>query len=151
MKKILIALIALISFTTANSQVKDPVSFEFKANKRAPGIYEIVITADIPKPWHMYSQRTPSGGPIPTKVTFNKNPLIFKEGKLSEKGKMEKINDKVFGVQVFYYSGKVVYSQVVKVKGLVSTNITGTIAYMVCDDTQCLPPTKKTFDIKLQK
>ena len=64
---------------------------------------------------------------------------------------MEKINDKVFGVQVFYYSSKVVYSQVVKVKGLVNTNITGTIAYMVCDDTQCLPPTKKTFDIKLQK
>jgi len=150
MKKILIALIALISFSTANSQVKDPVCFQFKANKRAPGIYEIVITADIAKPWHMYSQSTPAGGPIPTKITFNKNPLIVKEGKLLEKGKMEKINDKVFGVQVFYYSGKVVYAQVVKVKGLVNTNITGTISYMVCDDTQCLPPTKKTFDIKLQ-
>jgi thiol:disulfide interchange protein DsbD len=150
MKKILIAITALISFSTANSQVKDPVCFQFKANKRAPGIYEIVITADITKPWHMYSQSTPAGGPIPTKITFNKNPLIVKEGKLLEKGKMEKINDKVFGVQVFYYSGKVVYAQVVKVKGLLNTNITGTISYMVCDDTQCLPPTKKTFDIKLQ-
>ncbi len=150
MKKILIALTALLSFSIVNSQVKDPVSFQFKANKRAPGIYEIVITADVAKPWHMYSQNTPAGGPIPTKIIFNKNPLILKEGKLSEKGKLEKINDKVFGVQVFYYSGKVVYAQVVKVKGLVSTNITGTINYMVCDDTQCLPPTKKSFDIKLQ-
>lgn len=150
MKFFLIAVISLFSFSIANSQVKDPVSFQFKANKRAPGIYEMVITADIAKPWHMYSQSTPSGGPIPTKITFNKNPLIIKEGKLSEKGKMEKINDKVFGVQVFYFSGKVIYSQVVKVKGLVSTNITGTVSYMVCDDTQCLPPTKKTFDIKLQ-
>jgi len=150
MKKILIAIIALISFSIANGQVKDPVGFQFKANKRAQGIYEIVITADIAKSWHMYSQTTPKGGPIPTKITFNNNPLIVKEGKLSEKGKMEKINDKVFGVQVFYYSDKVVYSQVVKVKGLVNTNITGTVSYMVCDDTQCLPPTKKTFDIKLQ-
>jgi len=150
MKKILIAIVVLISFSTAYAQVKDPVGFQFKANKRATGIYEIVITADISKPWHMYSQSTPKGGPIPTKITFNNNPLIVKEGKLSEKGKMEKINDKVFGVQVFYYSDKVVYAQVVKVKGSVSTNISGTISYMVCDDTQCLPPTKKTFDLKLQ-
>ena len=150
MKKILIAIIAIFFFAEVNSQVKDPVNFQFQANKRAPGIYEIVITAEIASPWHMYSQSTPSGGPIPTKVTFNNNPLIVKEGKVSEKGKMEKINDKVFGVQVFYYSSKVVYSQVVKVKGLVSTNISGTVSYMVCDDKQCLPPTKKTFDIKLQ-
>ena len=87
---------------------------------------------------------------MPTKISFNKNPLIVKEGKTKETGKMEKINDKVFGVQVFYYSGKVVYSQVVKVKGSVRTNITGTVSFMVCDDTQCLPPTKKTFDLKLQ-
>ncbi len=150
MKKILIAIIVLFFFANANSQVKDPVNFTFQANKRAPGIYEIVITADIAKPWHMYSQTTPEGGPIPTKITFVKNPLIVKEGKLSEKGKLEKINDKVFGVQVFFYSGKVVYAQIVKVKGIVNTNISGTISYMVCDDTQCLPPTKKTFDIKLQ-
>ena len=44
MKKILIAIIAIFVFVEANSQVKDPVSFQYQANKRAPGIYEIVIT-----------------------------------------------------------------------------------------------------------
>ncbi len=150
MKKFLFVFISMLFLGNANSQVKDPVSWTYVANKRAPGIYEIVITADIPKPWHMYSQSTPAGGPVPTKISFNSNPLIVKEGKIKETGKMEKINDKVFGVQVFYYSGKVVYSQVVKVKGGLSTNITGTVNFMVCDDTQCLPPTKKTFDLKLQ-
>lgn len=150
MKNFLFVLVAILFFGNANGQVKDPVSWTYLANKRAPGIYEIVITANIPKPWHMYAQTTPAGGPIPTKISFNSNPLIVKEGKIKETGKMEKINDKVFGVQVFYYSGKVIYSQVVKVKGSVSTNITGTVNFMVCDDTQCLPPTKKTFDLKLQ-
>jgi thiol:disulfide interchange protein DsbD len=87
---------------------------------------------------------------VPTKITFNNNPLIAIDGKLKETGKMEKVDDKVFGVKVFYYSGKVVYTQVVKVKGGLSTNISGTVSFMVCDDTQCLPPTKKTFDLKLQ-
>ncbi|MDP1844990.1 MAG: protein-disulfide reductase DsbD family protein [Sediminibacterium sp.] len=150
MKKLVIALVSLFFVAQANSQIKDPVSFTYKANKRAPGVYEVIITADVPKPWHMYSQSTPKGGPIPTKVIFAKNPLIVPEGKLKETGNLEKINDKVFGVKVFYYSGKVVYSQVFRVKGAVSTNLSGSVNYMVCDDTQCLPPTKKTFDLKLQ-
>ncbi len=150
MKKALLVLTTVMIFLNAQSQVKEPVAWTYKANKRATGIYEIVITADVPKPWHMYAQTTPSGGPIPTKITFNNNPLIVMEGKTKETGKMEKINDKIFGVQVFYYSGKVVYTQVVKVKGGVNTNITGSVNFLVCDDTQCLPPTKKTFDLKLQ-
>lgn len=150
MKRVLFLLLTCLLFLSAQSQIKDPVTWTYKANKRAQGVYEIVITADIPKPWHMYSQTTPSGGPVPTKITFNNNPLIVIDGKLKETGKMEKVDDKVFGVKVFYYSGKVVYSQVVKVKGGVSTNISGTVSFMVCDDTQCLPPTKKTFDLKLQ-
>jgi thiol:disulfide interchange protein DsbD len=150
MKNFLFVLAGLLFYGNANSQVKEPVSWTYTAIKRAPGIYEIVITADVPKPWHIYSISTPAGGPVPTKISFNSNPLIVKEGKIKETGKMEKINDKVFGVQVFYYSGKVAYSQTVKVKGSVNTNISGTVSFMVCDDTQCLPPSKKTFDLKLQ-
>lgn len=150
MKKLFIALVSLFFVSQVSSQIKDPVIFSYKANKRAPGVFEIVITADVPKPWHMYSQSTPKGGPIPTKVSFAKNPLIVPEGKIKETGKLEKINDKIFGVKVLYYSGRVVYSQIVRVKGAVNTNLSGTISYMVCDDTQCLPPTKKTFDLKLQ-
>ena len=72
------------------------------------------------------------------------------QGTMKETGNMEKINDKVFGIKVFYFNGKVVYSQVVRVKASVPTNLTGIVSYMVCDDQQCLPPTKKTFDLRLQ-
>ena len=150
MKKIVIVLLGIFLVLQASSQVKDPVSWDYKAVKRGPGVFEIVITANVPQPWHMYSQSTPKGGPIPTKVSFNKNPLIVPPGTMKESGNMEKINDKVFGIKVFYYNGKVVYSQVVRVKASVPTNLTGTVSYMVCDDQQCLPPTKKTFDLKLQ-
>lgn len=150
MKHVLTTIAGILFICNAFSQVKDPVSWTFTANKRVQGIYEIIITADVPKPWHMYAQNTPKGGPIPTKVTFNKNPLVVNEGKLMESGKLEKIYDKIFGVQVFYYSGKVTYKQIVRVKAGVNTNLSGTVSYMVCDDEQCLPPTKKVFDIKLQ-
>lgn len=149
MKKIILALsfmaIALISFSQEN-----PVSWTYEAKKKTADTYEVTITASVGHPWHIYSQNTPDGGPIPTKFTFKANPLLTKNGTLKEVGKLEKRHDANFGVDVLSYSDKVQWVQTVKVKGGVKTNLSGTIEYMVCDDSHCLPPTKKSFDVKLQ-
>lgn len=149
MKKILSVVLALVLCQFASAQIKDPVAWTFEAKKKSTDLYEIVITANVPKPWHMYSQTMASGGPVPTKVVFNNNPLVQKQGATKETGKLEKINDKIFDMEVVFLSGKVVYTQTVKVKPGIKTNIAGYVNYMVCDDEQCLPPTKKQFDIKL--
>lgn len=150
MKRLLFVTFLIIATGVCTSaQVKNPTTISFNAIKKGAD-YEVVIKVAIAKPWHIYSQNTPSGGPLPTKITFNKNPLITLVGKPKETGKLEKIFDKNFEVDVLYYSNEVMYTQLVKVKPGIKTNITGTFEYMVCDDNECLPPTKKTFDIKLQ-
>jgi len=130
------------------AQIKNPVSWKYEAKKNG-AFYDIVITASVETPWHIYSQNTGKGGPIPTKITFNSNPLIQIEGTTKETGKLEKIFDKSFNTNVLYYSKSVVFTQKVKLKAIVKTKISGIIEYMVCDDEQCLPPTKKPFEIKL--
>ncbi|TSA66050.1 MAG: hypothetical protein D4R41_00075, partial [Sediminibacterium sp.] len=50
---------------------------------------------------------------------------------------------------VLYYADQVQFVQTITVKGNIKTNISGSVNYMVCDDSQCLPPTTKSFDIKL--
>lgn len=50
----------------------------------------------------MYSQHMKQGGPIPTKITFINNPLVKKVGATKETGKLEKINDKVFEMEVIF-------------------------------------------------
>lgn len=149
MKKLFFLLFISCFTQLASAQIKDPVDWTFEAKKKNADTYELVITANVPKPWHMYSQNMPTGGPIPTKVVFNNNPLVKKIGTTKETGKLEKINDKIFGMEVQFFSGKVVYMQQVKVKPGIKTNMVGYVNYMVCDDEQCLPPTKKQFDIKL--
>lgn len=140
------ALIAIVSF----SQPKNPVSWNYEAIKKSAGIYEVTLTATMESPWHIYSQNTGKGGPIPTTISFKANPLVTKTGSIKEQGKLEKIFDKNFNTNVLYYSEKVVFVQTVKVKGGIKTNVSGTVEYMVCDDSQCLPPVKKSFDLKLQ-
>jgi DsbC/DsbD-like thiol-disulfide interchange protein len=49
-----------------------------------------------------------------------------------------------------FYSDNVSFVQTVKVKNGIKTNLSGTVEYMVCDDSQCLPPVKKTFALTLQ-
>ncbi len=148
MKKIILLFLFSVGILALQAQVKDPVKWKYEAKKKGDA-YEVIITANVEKPWHIYSQNTGKGGPIPTKITFKTNPLVKAEGAAKETGKLEKIYDKNFGTDVLFYSNNVVFTQAVKVKAGVKTNVSGTVEYMVCDDEQCLPPTKKTFDIKL--
>ena len=148
MKKLLLVLFVLAFVSIINAQIKNPVEWKYEAKKNGMA-YEVVITATIEKPWHIYSQNTGKNGPVPTNITFKSNPLINKIGKVKEVGKLEKIYDKNFQTDVLFYSNSVIFTQTIKVKGGVKTNISGTVEYMVCDDEKCLPPTKKTFDIKL--
>ncbi len=148
MKKLIFVYVALAFTTLGFAQLKNPVMFSFDAVKKGSD-YVVNLKATVQKPWHIYSQNTPSGGPLPTKITFTKNPLITFVGKTIEKGKLEKIFDNIQDVEVLYFSNEVVFSQTIKVKAGLKTNITGVIEYMVCDDKQCLPPTKKSFELKL--
>ncbi|MBN8835969.1 MAG: hypothetical protein J0I09_01800 [Sphingobacteriia bacterium] len=134
----------------AAAQPIEPVSWKFETTKKADGVIEFKATATVQKPWHIYSQNTGKGGPVATSFTFKPNPLLTIEGKLNEIGKLEKVYDNNFKTNVLYYSNTVSFVQVIKTRGKAKTNISGTVEYMVCDDEQCLPPTKKAFDITIQ-
>jgi len=149
MKYLFTLMLSVIAYA-GFSQVEDPVQWNYTAVKKGENVYQLVITATISKPWHIYSQTTPAGGPVPTSVTYKTNPLVTVEGKAKENGKLETVHDKSFGIDVKYFSNKVEFVQTVKVKGKVKTNLAGIVEYMVCNDEKCLPPTKKSFDVKLQ-
>lgn len=153
MKKILtrflIFSLLAFCFSFIKAQPKDPVAWTYTAKKKTDKTYDIIITATLPKPWHIYSQNTGSDGPVPTSISFNANPLITKEGKVTEGGKLEKTYDENFKTNVLFYSNKVTFTQAIKLKTAAKTTIGGKIEYMVCNDQMCLPPKKISFSVKL--
>ncbi len=132
------------------SQIQDPVKWSFSVNKLSPTSYEVHMTATIEGNWHLYSQTTPDGGPIPTLVSFAKNPLLIISGKTREVGKLQQKHEPLFGVNVKQFSEKVDFVQTITLKKPLKTNVSGTIEFMVCDDTQCLPPATQKFSIPLK-
>ena len=150
MKKFTLLFISVLVVTVAFCQAENPVQWSFASVKKADKLYEVTLTATFAKPWHIYSQTTPAGGPVPTQITFKANPLVVLDGAIKETGSLQTIHDENFGVDVKYYSDKVVFTQKVKLKALVKTHASGTLEYMVCNDNRCLPPKKVPFDITLQ-
>ncbi|MEP6582763.1 MAG: protein-disulfide reductase DsbD domain-containing protein [Ginsengibacter sp.] len=149
MKKIYF-LISLIFFAvTMQAQILNPVSWTVTSKKIKDKTYEVHLTASLNKGWHIYSQSTPEGGPIPTSVNFTKNPLFDLDGKIKESGKMEKRHEEIFGVDVMQFSDKVEYVQILKLKAPVKTSANISVEYMVCNDKQCLPPVTKKFSVAL--
>lgn len=147
--RVVISFIVLVFFAFSSfAQVKDPVKWTAYSRKKAGG-YEVVLTATLPKPWHIYSQNTGEGGPVATNFKFAKNPLLTFNGNVKEIGNLKENFDKLFDTKVKYFGDKVEFVQSVKVRGNVKTNVNVTVEYMTCDDSQCLPPTKKTFNVSL--
>jgi thiol:disulfide interchange protein DsbD len=149
---LLLTLLVLVSATIivrAQDQNQNPVQWTASAAKATDGNYTITLTAVLPAPWHIYSQNTPDGGPVPTSISFSKNPLVTLIGKPKEKGDLKTTHDKNFGVDVKYYGDKVQFIQTVKVKGGLKTNVSGSVNFMVCNDHECLPPSSWKFSVKL--
>lgn len=149
MKKIIALSVFVLSANLLFAQILNPVAWTATSKKIADKTYEVRLTATMQKGWHIYSQTTPEGGPVPTNVSFNKNPLVIIKGKTKEVGKLEQHNEPLFGVNVKQFSNKVEFVQMVNLKANVKTSVDMSVEFMACNDKQCLPPVTKKFTVAL--
>ncbi len=151
MKKILMLVFAFTGMLfAAHAQIVNPVTWTWKAEQTGKGEYKLIFTAKIDPKWHTYSQYIGDGGPVPTKFTFDaKNKDVQLVGKTTETGpKIHEGHDPVFDMQLKYFETELVCTQTVKV--LKDTKLKGTLEFMVCDDSRCLPPDDKDFEFNLK-
>lgn len=143
MKKIFFTLLSAFIIHTSFSQIVNPVSFTYSTVKKGNNQYEVHIKTTVDPKWHIYSVNNPEGGALSTDVAFAN---AVKIGNVKEIGKPKVIFEKEFNVNQKFYEDKVDFVQLVK---LLPGNkkISGSIEYMACNDRQCLPPRKTSFEI----
>ena len=149
MKKIVFAFLLFGFALQGQAQKLAPVKWAYQAVKTGDKKYNVIITANVDAPWHIYSQFVKKG-PVPTTVQFAKNPLVVLSGSTKEVGNLEKKFDNNFGAVIGSFGGKVQFIQAVTLKVNTKTKLTGTIEYMVCNEERCLPPTKQSFEVDIQ-
>jgi len=133
------------------SGILDPVKWKMKSVKVAEGVYDLKWNAEIEDGWYVYSRDIEEGGPVPTAFTFKTNKSIaFEIEKLKEYGsKMKEGNDPIFDMYLKKYAENLEYSTQVKVTGK-DTKLVGSLEYMTCDASRCLPPELIDFEFNLK-
>jgi thiol:disulfide interchange protein DsbD len=141
-----------VAATRAQSGGLHPIAWEFSAKKIADKTYEVHLTAQLQSGWHAYSQQQPKEAVAqPTEIHFKHNPLVGMIGKIKEIGSMERWKDEATGIMANQYDKQVDFVQVVKIKGNIRTNVSGSLTYQVCTNEMCLPPKTESFTVNLDE
>lgn len=143
MKAFFFVLSSFLSFTALSQQ---EIVWDFSYNNVSK---QLEMKAKLASGWHVYSTDLGGiGGPVPTEFEFEENENILFDGEVKEPTPKVEF-DPNFEETVKYFDKEVIFTRVVNVRK--NTVLKGSVLYMVCNDTMCLPPTEKKFEVQLKK
>ncbi|OXA67345.1 thiol:disulfide interchange protein [Flavobacterium aquidurense] len=148
MKKLLIAFLLLLSCSIFG-QMYNPVKWTTAVEKISDKEYILKAQAVIQSGWHLYGQYIEEGGPSPTAFTFKNAQKKFELiGKTTEDKGHETV-DKIFDMKIKYFEEKAVFTQKIKFTSDEIVNVAAEVEFMVCDDSNCLPPSSEELSFKI--
>ena len=131
-------ILLIVGFNTAFAQLENPVKWTFETKSISDTEAELIFHADIEDKWHMYSQYTPEGGPLPLYFEFEKADNYQRIDSVQEP-KAHVDYDETFKVDVWSFDGKVDFTQKIKVNSKQAFVIKGYADYQVCIEGRCIP------------
>lgn len=136
----------LLAAVAAQAQILTPVKWAYAAKKTSATEATLYLKATLDAGWHVYSQTGQKGGPVKTTITFAPAKAYALVGTPTEPTPLTKY-EPVFEMPVSYFAGAVIFQQKVRLTGKGPLIIKGTVKYMTCNDTKCLPPDEVAFGI----
>jgi thiol:disulfide interchange protein DsbD len=132
-------------FFQTQAQKLHPVKWKFSVEEKKAGEAELIFHVTMDKGWHIYSQYTSDGGPLPMLFSFDSLSCYSLLGKVIEPAPIEEY-DSLFEVKVMYLKGNIVLKQKVKYSGN-SCKITGNVSYQACKEACIALDTTFTFKL----
>ncbi|MFT3795863.1 cytochrome c biogenesis protein CcdA [Flavobacterium sp.] len=135
MRKLLFQLLAFLAFGNTQAQILEPVKWTSRVEKVSDTEFNLVMEGKIDPDWHVYSQFTPDGGPLPIELKYLEQQGNYTlVGKTTESKYEKKFND-VFGVDEYFFSKKFWLKQKVKITNPGLAKIQAKIDYQVCKES----------------
>jgi thiol:disulfide interchange protein DsbD len=131
------------------SQIFQPVTWIF-SNKQLPdGEVDLIFKATIVSGWHLYSQDIDSSPPATT-FTFEPGTDYKRIGKVHESKTFEEY-DSNYKMILKYFVGTAAFTQKIRLLTGKPITVKGSIYFMSCDNTKCIPPTDEEFEFNLNQ
>jgi thiol:disulfide interchange protein DsbD len=142
MRKIIFAFLSFLAFANGNSQILDPVKWTTKIEKKSETTYVLTFNGLIENDWHMYSQFTPDGGPLPMEVIFKNQKGNFNLIGKAKEGKTTTAYNDVFEVNETFFVKNAQIQQEISLTNQKISKIEVALNYQVCKDA-CINLEKK--------
>ena len=132
------------------SQILKPVKWTSKTERVSDTEFNLIFNATIENDWHVYSQFTPEGGPLPLEIVFKNQKKNYElVGKTVESKSSRKFND-VFGVDEIFFEKSFTLTQKIKVLNPKNNVVKVNVSYQVCKQS-CINDDKDfTFSLPLK-
>ena len=144
MRKILFAILALVSFTAMAQD--NTVEWKSEVKDNGDGVYTLVVKADIVDGWHIYDATHPF---TPTTIQFTVPQGAALEGELRGLSTVKPVQDEYFG-SYGEYEGEAIFEQDVKLEGQ-GVVVKALVSYQACTEGNCTAPTEKELSFEIGK
>lgn len=142
MRKHVFLLLVFLAFATGNAQILDPVKWTTQIEKKSETNYVLTFNGIIEEDWHMYSQFTPEGGPLPLEVVFKNQKGNFDLVGKAKESKTRTAYNEVFEVNETFFEKNVQIKQEIRVLNPKNSKIEALLNYQVCKEV-CINQEKK--------
>lgn len=120
------------------SKILEPVKWSYSVNQLGNNAYELIFKAKIDPGYHLYSLHIPENGPLPTVFTFQPVDSYRLDGEVFESSEGIVKFDDIFEMDIKSFEDYAEFRQKILVEGQLPVQVTGEIAYMVCNDVGCV-------------
>ena len=150
-KSVLLLFLFLCTGLQSFAQLTKPVIWNLNQRSLSnKGEIELSITAKIQSGWHIYSTKLPDGGPVKTSFTFTPDSSCFRLiGETTPLSAPTKEFDKIFNMDLEFFSKEVVFVQKIRLLTPKSFEIKGSVEYQSCNDETCTLD-EHDFSMKIQ-
>ncbi|MEZ3576479.1 MAG: thioredoxin family protein [Muribaculaceae bacterium] len=155
MKKAALLTTALL-WLSALTAPAAPQSVEWSAQLSEPsnGTATLTVSGTVADGWHIYGFSMPTlepeaGVPDPTTLALTLPDGVSADGDMEKTGNEQMHFDEFMNLNLPWLTGKVTFTQRLKINGNASGEISGVVRYMACTEESCTPPARYDFNINL--
>lgn len=155
MKKAALLTTALL-WLSALTAPAAPQSVEWSAQLSEPanGSATLTVSGTVADGWHIYGFSMPTlepeaGVPDPTTLALTLPDGVSADGDMVKTGNEQMHFDEFMNLNLPWLTGKVTFTQRLKINGNASGEISGVVRYMACTEESCTPPARYDFNINL--
>ncbi|MEP6932156.1 MAG: cytochrome c biogenesis protein CcdA [Flavobacterium sp.] len=141
-KTIVFLLFFIFAFAKGNAQILEPVKWTAKIEKKSGSNAVLIFDGTIEKEWHMYSQFTPDGGPLPLEIVFKNQKGNYNLVGKAKEGKTKTAFNDIFGVNETFFEGKAHIEQQISIINPNLKTVDVDFDFQVCKEV-CINSSKK--------